>query len=215
MFRHTSLVLCLFLPGIAASAATATMFSGSLSSASGQIGGVGDWINPGPISIAWEVTDLGTHYHYKYTLTVPRIDFSHFIVEVSPLATMGDFSNLAGPFQGTPGIGDYDQTNGNPNIPAQVHGLKFDNTSGTNVVFQFDSVRVPVWGDFYAKGGGTPTNQAWNAGFTLPDPTVPAAGGTVDNHILVPDSKVVPEPATMAVLLTGLITLVPRRRRPS
>jgi hypothetical protein len=203
-----------FLGFIAASTVNATVFSGSLSSASGQIAGLGVWINPGPTSIAWEVTDVGTYYHYKYTLTVPQADVSHFIVEVSPLAEISDFSNLSGPFQGSPVVDDYDQTNGNPTIPGPLHGLKLDNVTGTNVVFEFDSVRVPVWGDFYAKCGALVPNQAWNAGFSLPDPVAPAAGGTIDNHILVPDSRIVPEPAMLALLLIGGVTALRKNRRP-
>lgn len=184
-----------------ASSAMATMYSGSLSSASGEIGGLGSWVSPGPTTIAWEVTDLGTYFHYKYTLTVPSHAISHFIVEVSPAAESGDFSNLAGSFGGAWEIGDFTQSNGNPNIPQPIHGLKFDQTYGTTATFEFDSVRVPVWGDFYAKCGANPPNQAWNTGISTPDPIAPVSNGSIGNHILVPDSQVIPEPATMLMLL--------------
>jgi hypothetical protein len=198
MFR-TSIVLPVLsiLLAITASSASATTLSGSLSSASSELGGVGDWINPGTTTIAWEVTDMGSHYHYKYTLTVPQHAISHFIIEISPTAESSNFWNFGGPFQGTPVIDDYTQLNGNPDIPAPIYGIKFDEAFGTTAVFEFDSTRVPVWGDFYAKCGANPANQVWNMGITLPDPTDPAANGSIDNHILVPDSYNIPEPSTL------------------
>jgi hypothetical protein len=52
---------------------------------------------------------------------------------------------------------------------------------------------MPVWGDFYAKSGnaGSGFVAIWNAGFTASDidPTAGPANGSLDYHILVPDSK--------------------------
>jgi hypothetical protein len=72
---------------------------------------------------------------------------------------------------------------------------------------------VPVWGDFYAKCGAHPPNQIWNMGITLPDPMAPAANGSIDNHILVPDSYNIPEPATFVLLLIGTVLGTHKRRR--
>jgi hypothetical protein len=199
------------LPAVAAIAAVVPFgpgatFSGQLSSALLEVGGQGDWVNQGSTTIAWEVTDMTTHFHYKYTLTVPQTtnEISHFLIEVSPNFGMGDFWNESGPFQATE-IGNYDQSNGNPSIPEAVHGLKFDEMSGTTAIIEFDTLRVPVWGDWYAKCGGNPPNEAWNMGIDSPDPLAPAANGSINNHILVPDS-VVPEPATLSLMaLAGLI----------
>lgn len=154
-----------------------------------------------------------THYHYKYTLNVPGPgnEISHFILEVSDLFSEEDFWNETGPF-GPAGIGDFNQGNGNPDIPGEIHGLKFDELWGTTAVIEFDSSRMPVWGDFYAKDGGNPTNQAWNEGFARPDPPDPADDGSIDNHILVPDSHV-PEPATLALVVLGGLMIARRRTR--
>jgi len=154
---------------------------------------------------------MTTHYHYKYTLTVPGHEISHFIIEVSAVFGENDFWNEAGPFEVTE-INDFNQGNGNPEIPGEIHGLKFDEAWGTAAVFEFDSSRVPVWGDFYAKDGGNPTNQAWNEGFARPDPPNPPGNGSIDNHILVPDS-VMPEPSTLAFLTLGGLMIARRRTR--
>jgi len=185
-------------------AACAQTYSGSLSSASGQIDGRQEWIDPGPTMLSWEVTDMGAFYHYQYTLAVPQnsSEISHFIIGVSDNFGIGDFWNETGAFQGTE-VGDFDQANGNPSIPGLLHGLKFDDTSGTTLVVDFDSSRVPVWGDFYAKCGGNPPNEAWNLGFALPNPTDPPSNGTISNHILVPDT-VVPEPSSLLLCLLAL-----------
>lgn len=204
-FTLISVLLC-----AGATVALGATFTGQVSSAAGEVGGLGAWISPGPTTLAWEITDFGSYFHYKYTLTVPPTapQISHFLIEVSPNFTAADFWNATGPHSVTE-IGDFTQANGNPDIPAPVHGLKFDSTTGRTAVFEFDSSRVPVWGDFYAKCGGNPPNQAWNAGLALADPIAPAANGSLDDHILVPDS-VTPEPTGLA--LAGLLLVALRRR---
>lgn len=199
------------------SAAGAATYSGSLSSASTPKGidGVGKWMTDGTVTFAWEVTDNTTAWHYKYTLSVPTQSISHFIIEVSSIFSLGDMSNaqaLEGSF-GSILLEDFDQSNGNPDIPGTIHGIKFDDTTGTTLTIEFDSIRKPVWGDFYAKDGGNPTNQAWNVGLTASDtdPSAPASNGSVDNHVLVPDSYV-PEPASLALLIGSVGCLLRRRR---
>ena len=187
----------------------ALIYVGDLTSANSEINGVGAWIDPGPTSIHWEVTDNGSSWHYKYVLTLPEggHEISHFIIEVSATFGSDDF-DYTGEYPTS--IDDYDQSNGNPDIPGVLHGLKFDETSGTTLVAEFDSLRVPVWGDFYAKDGGNPTLQAWNEGFADPDPVDPAASGSINNHILVPDTYV-PEPATLGLLMLGGLLVLCRR----
>ncbi len=205
-------IVCVMAVGLLAPVAMGATYSGDLSSALGEIGGMNGWINPGPTTISWEVTDMTTHFHYKYVLTVPESEsnISHFLIEVSELFSYDDFWNETGPFVGTE-IGDWNQDNGNPSIPEEVHGLKFDNMWGATTVIEFDSLRMPVWGDFYAKGGGTPVDEAWNQGIDLPDPPDPPSDGSIDNHILVPDT-VVPEPSSLVLLaLSGLLLTVRRR----
>ena len=77
----------------------------------------------------------------------------------------------------------------------------------------FDSWRDPVWGDFYAKCGGSPANEAWNMGFGSPDsdPMLAPINGSIDNHILVPDTHS-PEPSSFLILAVGAIMLRRRKR---
>ena len=208
------LAVVVLMSGFAVGEAFGENFAGSLGSTEGELEGVGDWINAGSATIVWEITDMGTHYHYEYALSVlgkKAKDISHFIIEVSPTFGQDNFEEATGAFRSTE-IGDFDDGNGNPDIPGELHGLKFDGTSGTTLTISFDSDREPVWGDFYAKGGGKPTNQVWNAGFSASDPTAAPSDGTVGNHILVPDSMsidvLVPEPSTVALLVTGLLGLM-------
>jgi len=190
------------------------IYSGSLVSSAdgtGGIQGVSTWIDPGDTTFAWEVTVYDTHVHYKYTLTVPEHDVSHLIIETSTNFGSEDIDNETGNFNGTE-IKTHIPGKGNPDMPDDVYGVKFDDTSGTTLVIEFDSTRLPVWGDFYAKDGGNPINQAWNDGFLDDDPTDPPADDSIANHVLVPNGHT-PEPAAMALLVLGGTGVLMRRRR--
>jgi hypothetical protein len=137
-------------------------------------------------------------------------DVSHFILETSETFTEDNIFNLSSPGTGVE-VGAFSSGGGNPSMPTNVYGIKFDSTAGTNVTISFDSDRDPVWGDFYAKCGATggTQNTVWNEGFASVDPVSPVQNGTIDNHILVPNT--VPEPMTVALLGLGGIFI--RRKR--
>ena len=191
------------------------IYCGSLTSTSdnlGSIQGKEGWINPGSTTIEWKVADNDSYWHYKYVLIVPsQPEISHFIIGVSDQFTIDNIWNATSNFGATE-IGYFDQDNGNPSIPATLHGLKFDETFGTTLTIEFDSNRRAVWGDFYAKGGGKTKNEAWNAGITLTDPVDPPANGSINNHILVPDS-ILPEPTTILLLSLGSLAMLKRKRK--
>lgn len=178
--------------------------------------GGSSWVAP---TLTWTVTQNADQtWHYDYTLNVYKYDISHFIIEVSQSFSLSDMQNataLQGSF-GSVELDVFSQGNGNPGMSGTVNGIKFDNTNGSTLQVSFDSARVPVWGDFYAKGGkaGGVQNAIWNTGFSAADPTVPAHNGSEQGHILVPDSRTgdVPEPATLALIAAGAGLMIHRRR---
>lgn len=224
MSRSKITSIALFL--IAISTTSVFAYTGTLTASNGM-GGTGVWLNSDgksawhPASLGWTVTlTQPNNWHYAYSLSVYKGEVSHFILEVSPTFTMQNIKNAAGDFNGIE-LADYSAAsngNSNPGMPGTIHGIKFDNASGTTFNIGFDSDRAPVWGDFYSKSGHS---TAWNLGLTNhdTDPTAPAANGAWGNHILVPDTvskTVVPEPSGMFALtaaLIGLAGLVVRKRR--
>ncbi len=199
----------LTMMGIISSSALAVpvpIYTGSLSCADGGILGGGVWITPGVTTLEWEVTLNPTSTHYKYTLTVPEKDISHFIIETSLSFTEADIFNATGPF-GNIEVKLHIPQQGNPEMPADIYGIKFcDMAEVTIAVIEFDSTRRPVLGSFYAKDGKTGgiDNVAWNADFS--------SATNDDYKILVPDTTPVPEPATCSLLALGAIALILRKR---
>jgi len=203
------------------------IYSGSLSSDDGGILGTGPWVtDASPTTMSWTVDNETTpnYWHYSYTFTVPTKDISHHIIEASTTLTSDDILNLAWS-GGVTEIQTQKESQGNPNLPSTFYGIRLEPTAeDTTMTFSFDTVRDPIWGDFYAKdgdGGGSDIT-AWNAGFgtaaeesntadTHYDPTDGPSGGSIRYHLLIPDT--IPEPSTMLLLALGSVVLMLRRRR--
>ncbi|MBX3405095.1 MAG: hypothetical protein KF699_16930 [Phycisphaeraceae bacterium] len=209
---------CVLAVGLGSSVALGAV--GSLSSPSELIVG-GNWVNTGYV-VSYEVTQNGDGtWHYEYSLRTISgggltPNTSHFIIQLSQnINPQTDLFNFTGPIADIE-YGTFGPSPGNPGFPTgeSIFGMKINTTSGV-ADFSFDSVRAPMWGDFYAKGAN---DFAYNSHLGVfvanaDDYLSPALGafGQPLNKILVPDT-VIPAPGAAALLGLGGL-LAARRRR--
>jgi hypothetical protein len=209
-------------PWAGADVFTGTLTVGVAGDPNDELEGTAGW-GTGPTSLAYTVSQNADQtWHYEYQFSVPESSnaISHFIIELTDGAKDADFTYDTASGVNTWDVALYEThepTGGNPNMPESVYGVKWEwdqTEGGYNETFSFDSIRAPVWQDFYAKCGGANVNTIWNTGFTTDDvdPTDPYTSTSVTDHILAPNGRV-PEPATTALFGLGLASLVGARFR--
>lgn len=162
-------------------------------------------------TVSRDPVDLSAPLHYLYTFTVPEVAgaLSHLIIEASDAVegglgafTLGfpDYLNGPDPGDGAILVGSYGPGGDNPGIPAEgMYGIKFEDMfdeESSSWTVEFDSYRLPMWGDFYAKDGvhGGEWAFAYNSGFGL-------LNGAM---ILVPNTSYVPVPGAILLGMLGL-----------
>jgi hypothetical protein len=162
--------------------------------------------NPGPWDtayIAWNITPTVDGYLYEYTWNAASKDLSHLILGVSD--NCGDSTciwNFSGASMDFGWWGP--QGESNPGLPSQLWGIKVTPSSAaTSLTFSFESNRVPVWQNFYAKDGNDGPVYAFNAGF----------GSNAGGYFVAAPDSVVPEPGFYGLLSLGLAGLYLAARR--
>jgi hypothetical protein len=216
----------LFMCVLVAANAIAVPLTGSLSTPSSQ-GLISDGITwqdgQEGLTVSWAVSenpDGSWHYQYTFTNAVgDTLDMlvSHFIISLSEDIEPGEIFNFS-PDVASHSIDTFGPHVSNPGFPEgeTIWGLKLD-LGNDQIVAAFDSYRMPMWGDFYAKDGGDPVNWAYNTDFGIEVANLHDYEGVpVDEFgnplfkVLVPNT--IPEPATIAMLALGGLFIRRTRR---
>ncbi|MBS1830393.1 MAG: PEP-CTERM sorting domain-containing protein [Acidobacteria bacterium] len=180
-------------------------------------------------TIQWTITPISGGYHYSYLLTGTTgagMGVSHLALDTSDNCTTSNGCvtnvtvNNVSVDSTTLVYGNNTSANGNPSFPGSFFGVRFPGqinpNTGSNqlpLLIEFDSNRVPVYGDFYLKlgQGGASGNggSGWNTGANN------HASTNIIDFIVRPDTLTVdsPEPGTLAMIGAALMCAGLTRRR--
>lgn len=205
MATAAALLLC-------AATAMAVTYTGNLTTVDGGLTGSRQWNSNSqniPTTLEWTVDDTTTPgmWHYRYVFTVPvlnhpQTEIKYMDVETSTNFTSSDLSNVVFGPETTLSIDKVGTLRKDSAEPSQLTGIRVihreageeteDGIEGHVFDVAFDSTRSPQWGDFFARGYSS--NTIRNAGFTRTDvdPNAAPTDGSLQNHLLVPDTAVVP-----------------------
>jgi hypothetical protein len=214
-----------------------TPFSSGVDAEGGITGDLGWSQGNGGFKITWNISYNAGDSDWDYSYIISNDsggalskDLSHWVLQVSDFIPEDGFeAYIYDEDVSFEGPDTYTAGGSNPNMPADIYGIKFGGGVGP-LTFTFSSTQQPVWGDFYAKNGtdqppGEPENKidvtAWNTGldpangFVLNEftadftPWIP----TPDTENGGPPQEVIPEPMTMSLLGLGLLGLIANRKR--
>jgi hypothetical protein len=185
---------------------TAADYTGSRSVADGELtSSVANWDDA---VIEWQITSNGDGtLHYKYTFkNFGQPDISHITLDLSDDAIddeqpVGDVVIKADTSVNAPVLefGDKD------GIVGAVKFEDFGDHDAQDLIIEFDSDRLPVWGDINVEQGqSTPPNAVQNTAF----------GDTTDmdpDHFVARPNGEVPEPATFVLITLGAFAILRRR----
>ncbi len=190
----------------AATVAVPVPASSSRSTAtSGQIVASSPW--DANFKISWNITQLGSLYHYVYTLSKTNNaslgqGVDAFLLEVSPVLTSSNLNTLFSSLNLFSAPTTYIGTTATGTTKS-VYAINFDFSNNKKPIIDFTTSLAPMWGDFYTYGssgayaynanlGNDPTNLTSNFSGWIPVPGIYGAP--------------VPEPSTW--LLLGSILFV-------
>jgi hypothetical protein len=185
-------------------------------------------------TLGWTVDNVTTpgRWHYVYTLTVPggdpRADIQCVIVETTE---GGDSQALTAFPLSAPASAPEDwlvalqiglfPANTERDLPRDFYGVEFCTLTGetTTLTIRFDSDRRPTWGDLYARSFMLcdVSNVLYNAGLLSLNPSDLPRSGSIDSHVLVPDTIpsvfLIPAPAAAFLGVVGIYCTEWLRRR--